>query len=1295
TKSYTEHSKGSTCIIAYGYSSFRLGFVIVVIRHESVVIPDALANRYSDRLATLARTHIAWQAASYGDVTGAKVARPAVRVVRIAEAKWPSWRRRAFDGAAGGHQCQQQAQQQQLSAHGISTDLGSEGFSTRGFSTRGFSTRGFSTRGFSTRGFSTRGFSTSTRGFSTRGASTRGASTRGASTRGASTRGASTRAAPGAPAPGASTRASTRGASTRGASTRGASTSQHQGASTRAPAPGAHQGRQQGPAPGRSTRGRQHQGRQHQGRQHQGLAIASATTTIATIMQNKLKTEVLTVPADIPANLTCRGADGQTTSSHVASGSPTSAVWCPHSEALTDRQRARLWQSVVETVLLYNAETWTLTATLERQLDSVHSGLLRAAIRADERERRDRGPVRLSQVAAPVHHPAPAATSTGGPRDPDRGLLLLPTCSIKTSLLLTLQGPFRRGQAQTRRYVDCLLLCDAEAPDTANWADFSFALSKLNTLVDVFWPEISDSVSKIEMLHEDRNFPQSKLAALVASKVYYHLGAYDESLFFALHADELFDIDDSAEYVETIVCKCIDRYIKNRVAQIDEEVTELDERDEQIRAKLEGVINRMFERCFEHRQFKHAVGIAIDMRRLDILERCVQLTSNKDELLNYSYRLTVQVVQNRKFRQQLLQTLVRLYRQLQQPDFVSMSQCLILLDDPPHTAEILERLVSRSEDEALTAFQIAFDLYENASQQFMQRVHTALAASPLARRPAGDDAAAAPAAAAPSASEADADADVDTAAAAPDAASTAPKTPPPQAEEMMTTDSSEVDEAAKERFARLLTILSGEKVIQLHLQFLIRNNRADARYLDRLRESVRNSITHSATVTANGFMHAGTTSDQFLRDNLEWLGRATNWAKFAATASLGCIHRGHETESLRLMAAYLPRNSAGTTAYSEGGGLYALGLIHANHGSAVTDYLLQQLSGATAEPVRHGACLGLGLAAMGTARQDVYEAIKLSLYQDDAIVGEAAGLAMGLVMLGSSSSAAVKDMVSYAKETQHDKIIRGLAVGVALTMYGRLEEADLLAQSLLEDKDPILRWSGVYTVAMAYCGSGSNSAVRRLLHYAVTDTSDDVRRAAVLSIGFVLFKSPEQVPDLVSLLAESFNPHVRYGAAMALGIACAGTALKEAINILDPMTQDAVHFVRQGALIALGMVLIQQNGVNCPKAGEFRELCLKVVADKHEDVMAKHGAILGLGIVDAGGRNVTISLQTRTGQSNMAAAVGVLVFQQFWYWYPLTHFLCLAFTPTSLIGLNKALEMPQVQFRSNAKPSTFDYPPPL
>lgn len=47
------------------------------------------------------------------------------------------------------------------------------------------------------------------------------------------------------------------------------------------------------------------------------------------------------------------------------------------------------------------------------------------------------------------------------------------------------------------------------------------------------------------------------------------------------------------------------------------------------------------------------------------------------------------------------------------------------------------------------------------------------------------------------------------------------------------------------------------------------------------------------------------------------------------------------------------------------------------------------------------------------------------------------------------------------------------------------------------------------------------------------------------------------------------------------------------------------------------------------------------------------------------------------------------------YWYPLTHFLSLAFTPTAIIGLNTALDMPKIEFRSNARPSTFAYPPPL
>lgn len=75
------------------------------------------------------------------------------------------------------------------------------------------------------------------------------------------------------------------------------------------------------------------------------------------------------------------------------------------------------------------------------------------------------------------------------------------------------------------------------------------------------------------------------------------------------------------------------------------------------------------------------------------------------------------------------------------------------------------------------------------------------------------------------------------------------------------------------------------------------------------------------------------------RDNLEWLGRATNWAKFSASASLGVIHRGHEKDALKLMSTYLPKDGS-PGSYAEGGGLFGLGLIHANHGStAIVDYL--------------------------------------------------------------------------------------------------------------------------------------------------------------------------------------------------------------------------------------------------------------------------------------------------------------------------------------------------------------------
>lgn len=41
---------------------------------------------------------------------------------------------------------------------------------------------------------------------------------------------------------------------------------------------------------------------------------------------------------------------------------------------------------------------------------------------------------------------------------------------------------------------------------------------------------------------------------------------------------------------------------------------------------------------------------------------------------------------------------------------------------------------------------------------------------------------------------------------------------------------------------------------------------------------------------------------------------------------------------------------------------------------------------------------------------------------------------------------------------------------------------------------------------MAYVGTSRYKIIEKLLHYSVEDVSDDVRRAAVIAIAFVMFK---------------------------------------------------------------------------------------------------------------------------------------------------------------------------------------------
>lgn len=761
----------------------------------------------------------------------------------------------------------------------------------------------------------------------------------------------------------------------------------------------------------------------------------------------------------------------------------------------------------------------------------------------------------------------------------------------------------------------------------------SYALNSINDVVGELWSEISNYITEIEALYDDGNFPDRQMAGLIASKVYYNLGEYESAVKFALAAGDRFNIEDRSQYVETIVSKSIEMYIKQSTTNYESKGPK-----QFIGPKLSAIFERMIQKCVCASEFKLALGISLEAFRLDLVEQLLKsrLTDDTEtnalKLVNYVLTATITVVDNSLFRKAILKSLFDILMSMKSADYFTISKVVVNLNNPQLGMKLFEKLSSSEKIEV--SYQIAFDLVSSGSQEFLDTLVAEL--------------------------------------------------------------------GERDYDSRLLEILSGLPTCDYYNTFLLNNSNIDVGLLNKSKSCLdgKFSLFHTAVSVANGFMHAGTTNNSFIKANLPWLGKAQNWAKFTATASLGVIHKGNLSEGKKVMAPYLPGSRA-SSRYIKGGSLYGLGLIYAGFGRDIIGYLKTHIvenSSATGDEdidvLLHGASLGIGLAAMGSSSTDVYESLKEVLYNDSAVSGMAAALGMGLTMLGTGDESAVHDMFTYAQETQHGDITRGLAVGLALINYGRQELADGLIDDMLSNENAVLRYGGAYTIALAYAGTGNNKAVKKLLHVAVSDSNDDVRRAAVTALGFVLLRDYTTVPRIVQLLSKSHNAHVRCGTAFALGIACAGRVLPSAIDVLEPMTKDSVDFVRQAAMIALSMILMQQTDKLNPKVSEINQNFLNVVTNKHQEGLAKFGACVAQGIMNAGGRNVTIHLENvEMGTLDTKAIVGLAMFSQFWYWFPLSHFLSLSFTPTTVIGVRGSdLAIPKFEFNCHARSEFFAYP---
>ena len=177
--------------------------------------------------------------------------------------------------------------------------------------------------------------------------------------------------------------------------------------------------------------------------------------------------------------------------------------------------------------------------------------------------------------------------------------------------------------------------------------------------MNAFWAEISDSISSIEVVYENSSLPLEtrQLAALLASKVYYHLASLDDALAFALSAEGLFKVDGKdpngdRDYTETIISACIDRYIDSRILQEEGSSTSTGTvaATQEDMQKMQKIVEQMWNRCISDKEYRQAMGIALDARRLDVIERVFNEAGRESGLLSYVLEAVMTVVVKLEFR---------------------------------------------------------------------------------------------------------------------------------------------------------------------------------------------------------------------------------------------------------------------------------------------------------------------------------------------------------------------------------------------------------------------------------------------------------------------------------------------------------------------------------------------------------------------------------------------------------------------------------------------------------------------
>ena len=432
----------------------------------------------------------------------------------------------------------------------------------------------------------------------------------------------------------------------------------------------------------------------------------------------------------------------------------------------------------------------------------------------------------------------------------------------------------------------------------------SAALTKLLAVVDTLWHEVAESLPDLEAIAEGASgttgaadaddvavpgldLPSRQTAAAIASRVYFHLEEPVQSLRLALDAG-VQHFNPAAEgsrgdpYVECLVGAALEAYVQKSRGEHDAAVESAgaekggadgggdeDDDDESTLldpAKLAALVDLMFVRCYADATHAHALGVALEARSLPKIAECLTRSGEGDgtddgtktQLATLRYALDAAVgliSDNRTFRDEVVTIVSRHLADIftsstsgstvHSAAAVALCVAYQLLNQADEVGALLTQLlVGGVEGEVLLGLQLCFDMVDSGDEVFVGAVAGALpaktAAAAAVEGEGGDE----------------------------------------------TTTAQTKDELSTEAHSALYSarkILTGGFVTELSLSFLHKNSNSDPLLMDHLKKALdergnsRNSVLHNWGVGTHAVLNAGTTNDSFLRDNLDWMKKASNW----------------------------------------------------------------------------------------------------------------------------------------------------------------------------------------------------------------------------------------------------------------------------------------------------------------------------------------------------------------------------------------------------------------------------------